>query len=74
MNKDEMGYFILGCIIGAACMFAVTTLPGSFAKMGKDARGECEKSLPRDQWCVVTVLALPAQEQVSATAREVGDE
>jgi hypothetical protein len=27
-----------------------------------------------EQWCVVTVLAVPAQEQVSATAREVGDE
>jgi hypothetical protein len=26
-----------------------------------------------EQWCVVTVLAVPAQEQVSATAREAGE-
>jgi len=61
MNKDGMSYFFLGCVIGAALMFAVTTLPGSFAKMGIDARDECEKTLPRDQWCVVTVTAVPSR-------------
>jgi hypothetical protein len=63
MNKDEMSYFFLGCVIGAALMFAVAASPWSILKMAKDARGECEKALPRDQWCVVTVLAVPAQEQ-----------
>jgi hypothetical protein len=62
-DKADFGSAVMGFILGAALMFAVTTLPGSFAKMGKDARGECEKSLPRDQWCVVTVLAVPSQEQ-----------
>jgi hypothetical protein len=63
MNKDEISYFVFGCVIGAAFMFAVAASPGSIAKMAKDARGECEKSLPRDQWCVVTALAVPSQEQ-----------
>jgi len=54
-----MDKFFAGCVVGVVVfMVLLATLPGSIVKQANEALHECEKSLPRDQHCVV--VALPA--------------
>lgn len=55
-NDTSMGWFVLivGAVIGAMIMGCLTTWVGPFARADLEAaRNACEKSLPRDQYCVV---------------------
>ena len=53
-----MDKFFAGSAVGIIVfMVLLATLPGSIVRQANEALKECEKSLPRDQNCVV--IALP---------------
>ena len=61
MNNDsEIVSFIFGMFFGVLILIlALTFIPGSVTKQGKTVLEECEKSLPRDQYC--TIIAIPEE-------------
>lgn len=46
----------LGVAIGCAVSLIVSTLPFSSSEKYRVAKQECEKSLPRDQYCVIVAV------------------
>jgi hypothetical protein len=52
-----MGEFIGGILIGMFICFGVATMSGSKIDDYDKAKDACEKSLPRDQHCVI--IAIP---------------
>lgn len=51
-----MKYFFAGMVCSAVISLLVIFAPGTYRSMGKEAKEQCEKSLPRDQRCVITAV------------------
>jgi len=52
-----MSGFLSGMIFGSLLTFAFATMPGSKISNYDTAKQACEKSLPRDEQCVI--IAIP---------------
>lgn len=63
MNENNGPLFVIVNIIaGALITLALANFfPGTVLRSARDALTECEKSLPRDQHCIIT--AIPTIEQ-----------
>ena len=56
-NSHNFVSFIFGIYFGAIILIlALILIPGSVTKQGRTALEECEKSLPRDQHCIITAI------------------
>ena len=55
---DDNGGFIFGCIFGVIIMVLVNTFPFTDSAKYRDAIRECEKTLPRNEHCVVVGLPI----------------
>jgi hypothetical protein len=53
---DDNGALIFGIIIGIVMMCLINAFPFTDSAKYREAIKECEKSLPRDQHCVVVGL------------------
>jgi hypothetical protein len=60
-NGEEGTAFVAGLIVAAVTITALNFLPSSYRTMAADALEECQKSLPRDQTCVV--VAVPKEKK-----------
>lgn len=57
MCSDNVFVTAIKLIFGAVIALMLTNyLPGSFLKSAKIAIEECEKSLPRDQHCIISAI------------------
>ena len=54
-----MGPFLGGVWFGWVIMMGVSALPSSYSEMARSAMDECEKTLPRNQTCVI--IAVPKE-------------
>jgi len=61
--------FAVGVFGTAVLGTLLNLLPGSYRSMAADAIAECQKSLPRDQTCVV--VAVPKDVSVIAKPKEI---
>ncbi len=59
-----MDKFLFGICVGIVIMIALLeNMPGSLVKKANEAIQECEKSLPRDQHCKITAIAIPVPKE-----------
>ena len=54
-----MGPFLGGMFVGWIVVVWLSTYPGSYRTMAVDALEECQKTLPRNQSCVI--IAVPKE-------------
>ena len=63
MNKDA-GFNLISITCGVfIVLFVVNFLPGSLFNSAKKAMNECEKTLPRNQHCIITAIPAPQNDQ-----------
>jgi hypothetical protein len=51
-----MDKFLVGCFVGMLMFAATLKNVDGLVTQASDAKKECEKSLPRDQHCVIVAL------------------
>ena len=52
----EINWPVTATCVGLV-LFIMTFIPGSYVKLARDALDECEKTLPRNQKCVLTAVS-----------------
>lgn len=55
-NSDVLPGFVLGLILGLVALMLTDSLSGSYRSLAVAALEECEKTLPRNQQCVITAI------------------
>ena len=60
-QDDGVSGFSGGALVTLLVTTVLNLLPGSYRSMAADAIAECQKSLPRDQTCVV--VAVPKEKK-----------
>ena len=55
-NSDVLPAFLLGLILGLVAFMLTDSLSGSCRSFAVAALEECEKTLPRNQQCVITAI------------------
>lgn len=55
-SKEFWGAVFAGVVIGFVLCAAVASLPGSKINIYDRAKEQCERSLPRDQHCVIVAV------------------
>jgi hypothetical protein len=56
LSKEEKYALIAGIILGAILVTVITMVPWSYHSQAVRAKEQCEKTLPRNQECVITAV------------------
>jgi hypothetical protein len=60
-SQDEVDAFFVGAAVTLLVVTVLNFLPWTYRSMAADALENCQKSLPRDQTCVV--VAVPKEKK-----------
>ncbi len=56
-NSNPAGFFLLGIFTGIIIFsMSLMVIPGTKLKTAETAIEECEKTLPRNQHCIITAI------------------
>lgn len=62
-NTDRIWIFFSICMGFLMALVVINFFPGTMLKSARNAIAECEKSLPRDQHCIISAIPDPQNEQ-----------
>jgi hypothetical protein len=61
MNREIFGSFLMGVAIGFIVLLLLSSLPGTYPTMAREAIEKCEAELPRNQNCILTAIPAPVE-------------
>lgn len=63
IKDNVIRHWIIGFCVGVTLVGVILTLPNSKLEIASKALTECEKTLPRNQKCMIIAVPRPFEEQ-----------